>query len=320
MGTSFLKNISAWLSLGILLMESLSAQTPSDAILMPGRSACVLAGYEIGRFDQYWEGKRLRENQTIATVSRSTFLPMIAVGITGKWDVYAALPYVKTASSEPNGGFFAGASGLQDLMVATKYEFLKKQLGNGELTALASLSFSTPASRYLSDYMPYSLGLGAPELGWRAIGQYKWSNGPYARLTAAYLWRGYTEAERDYYYNNGSRYTAWMDVPSAWNVEAVFGAWLLNNALRLELQYSKLAATSGDDIRPYNAPQPTNRMDMDRMGALAQYYVPFIKGLGLLAYHQRIFNGANAPRMNSSGFGLTWQFNYLNPTPKNHEN
>ena len=55
------------------------AQTPSDALMMPSRRACVLASHDFGKFNQYWEGDLLRQNQTIATVHRNTALPMVAV-------------------------------------------------------------------------------------------------------------------------------------------------------------------------------------------------------------------------------------------------
>ncbi|MBK7607489.1 MAG: hypothetical protein IPI18_09925 [Saprospiraceae bacterium] len=77
---------------------------------------------------------------------------------------------------------------------------------------------------------------------------------------AAIIWR-IRKAERSYYYTNGSYYTPWMDVPNAqdgWYI----GFWTLNNSLQLELSYSGSKSTSGDDIRAYNAAQPTNDIDM----------------------------------------------------------
>ncbi|WP_211361179.1 transporter [Maribacter flavus] len=289
----------------------LLSQTPTDALMMPSRNACVLLSYDMGQFDRYWEGDYLRGNETIATVHRNTFLPMAAISILGDLNLYIGLPYVKTESSEPNGGRFEGANGFQDFMAALKYRALEKQLGKGTLSLLSTVGFSTPATNYLSDYMPYSLGFGAPEFSLRGIAQYDWNNGFYVRGMGGYLWRGYTEAERDYYYNNGSYYSSTMDVPSAWNYEGILGKWFLNYSLRAELSYSAIKSTSGDDVRDYNAAQPTNKVQFERIGAFLQYYIPSIKGLGLVAYHSRVVNGRNTGKMANTGFGLTYQFNYL---------
>ena len=291
--------------------DSLRAQTPSDAIMMPSKNICILMAYDMGDFDRYWEGASLRSNQTIATVDRNTVLPMAAIGIIDDLNFFIGVPYINTESSEPNGGKFTGAHGFQDIGLALKYRAIQKSVGSGELSALASAGFSTPLTNYLSDYMPYSIGAGCPEFSLRAISQYQLSNGFYIRGSLAHLWRGYTEAERDYYYNNGSYYTAWMDVPNAWTYDGILGKWLFDYALKLEFAYTGLASTSGDDIRAYNAAQPTNKVKFDRVGFSAQYYLKSVKGLGFVAYHNRIVNGRNVAKLANTGFGLTYQFNVI---------
>ncbi|WP_201741806.1 transporter [Flagellimonas alvinocaridis] len=287
----------------------LQAQTPSDALMMPSKNICVLFAYDMGSFDRYWEGGYLRSNETIATVDRNTVLPMAAIGILDDLNFYIGLPFISTDSSEPNGGKFTGARGFQDIGFALKYRAVQKTLGNGELSVLTTAGFSTPLTNYLSDYKPYSIGSGAPEFSLRAISQYQLSNGWFVRGSLAHLWRGYTEAERDYYYNNGSYYTAWMDVPNAWTYEGIVGKWFFDYSFKLEFNYTGLDSTSGDDIRAYNAAQPTNKVKFDRIGLSAQYYFKSLKGLGVVAYHNRIIDGRNMPKLSNTGFGITYQFN-----------
>jgi len=287
----------------------LRAQTPSDALMMPYKNICVLFAYDMGSFDRYWEGGYLRSNETIATVDRNTVLPMAAIGILDDLNFYIGLPFISTDSSEPNGGKFTGARGFQDIGFALKYRTIQKTLGNGELSVLTTAGFSTPLTNYLSDYKPYSIGSGAPEFSLRAISQYQLSNGWFVRGSLAHLWRGYTEAERDYYYNNGSYYTAWMDVPNAWTYEGIVGKWFFDYSFKLEFNYTGLDSTSGDDIRAYNAAQPTNKVKFDRIGLSAQYYFKSLKGLGVVAYHNRIIDGRNMPKLSNTGFGITYQFN-----------
>lgn len=285
--------------------------------MMPGGEACVLLAYDHGSFNEYWEGSLLRSNQTIETVNRRMILPMAAVGITDRLNFYVGLPHVKTWSSEPNGGRFRGAAGFQDIILALKYQAVKAEMGKGVLSAFGSLGFSTPATNYLPDYLPYSIGMGAPELAYRGIAQYRLHSGLYLRAGLGYLWRGYAQAERDYYYNNGSYYTDWMDVPSAWSIDGALGWWLLDNSLQIELSYAGQRSTSGDDIRAYNAAQPTNRVHFDRMGLQLQYFTPFVKGLGIIAYHNRILSGRNAPKMNNTAVGLTYQFAFFTKKENN---
>lgn len=284
------------------------AQTPTDALMMNKRELCFALMYEYGSWDQYWEGTYLRSNATVATLNRNMLIPMVAIGITDKVNLIATLPYVETHSSEPNGGRFAGAKGFQDLGLALKTELLDQQIGKGKLSLLTTLGFSTPTTNYLSDYRPYSIGNGTHELNFRGIAQYQWDQGIYVRGSLAHLWRGQTKAERDYYYNNGSYYTPWMDVPNAWNYDGVLGIWMLENALRMEVNYMGLRSTSGDDIRRYNAGQPTNKVDVDQLGFFSQYYFKKLKGLGVLGYYSQIVHGRNMGKFSSFGLGATYQF------------
>ncbi|MDR7128859.1 hypothetical protein J2X69_001191 [Algoriphagus sp. 4150] len=300
--------------IGVFCMPYLSlAQTPTDGLMMPKGDICFLFNFEYGQFDHYWEGETLRKNGTIAKVQRRTAMVMAAYGITRRLDAYVGLPYVSTNSTTPNGGKFAGASGIQDLTLGLKYEALRYKGEKGELSAFGSVVFSTPVSNYLSDYQPYSIGIGAPQIDWRGIVEYEWNSGLYLRGNGAYIWKGYTQAEREYYYNDGSYFTSWMDVPSAWTYEAVVGKWFMNKSLRAEFSYNSSISTSGDDIRAYNAPQPTNKVNMDRVGVFAQYFFTNPKGLGLVAAYSRVINGRNAPELSVFSAGVTYQFGLFSP-------
>jgi hypothetical protein len=299
------------LTLGILFSFACNqsvAQTPADAIMMKHKEFCVALTYDYGSWDQYWEGTTLVTNGNIGTLIRTTSTPMVTYGIIDKLNFLISTPYVKTKST---GGQLAGAEGFQDLSLALKYEAFNKKIGSGKLAVLTTGMYSTPMTNYLSDYMPYSLGLGTNEVTFRAITQYEHESGFYARGALAFQWRGTTEVERDYYYNNGSYYTAYMDVPNALNYHGVIGVWLLDYSLRLEASYVGLKSTSGDDIRKYNSPQPTNKIEFDQVGFLSQYYFKKnMKGLGLLAYYTHMFNGRNMGQFSNLGGGVTYQFNF----------
>jgi hypothetical protein len=286
----------------------LVAQTPTDAVMMKQRESCFAIVYDRGSWDHYWEGSTLRINQNVGTLVRRTVTPMITIGLHNKLNLIISAPHVKTESKEPNGGYQNGAKGFQDLGLALKGELFKKKIWKGNFSALTNIGFSTPLTNYLSDYMPYSLGFGATEWSLRGIVQYKMEMGVYVQASAAHLWRGQTEIERDYYYNNGSYYTNLMDVPNAWNFNAAAGIWLLKNALKIEASYFSLKSTSGDDIRKYNAGQPTNKVEIGQVGFNSQYYIKQVKGLGVMAYYSKIISGRNMGEFSNFGLGLTYQF------------
>jgi len=302
------KLIRSVLVLALLYLYALTpvrAQMPFDEIMMPKGEVCFAAIYENSRWNQYWEGAFLRENANIGTFTRQMAMPMVAFGLSKKLNLIASLPYVSTQAS---GGTQAGQSGLQDLSVSLKADWLKKRLGPGRLLLLNNVHFSIPVGKYLSDYMPFSIGAGAPEIGLRTITGYKFDNGLILRAAAAYLWRGQTPIERDYYYQEGSVYASVMEVPDALNIHAAIGYWTLDKRLRIEGTFMLLDCLSGDDIRAYNRPQPTNKMETSQVGIWTQYYIKGDRGLGAIAYVNHTLSGRNVGKANTIGLGLTYQF------------
>jgi hypothetical protein len=281
------------------------AQLPWDEIMMGRGEICAALMYEHSSWNRYWEGSYLRENANIGTFTRQMGMPMIAMGLTKKINIITSLPYVSTKAS---GGTQVGQSGIQDLSISAKVDWLQKQLGPGRLLFLTNAHFSKPIGNYLSDYMPFSIGFGAPEFGLRGTGAFKMDNGLVFRAAFAYLWRGQSEIERDYYYQDGSVYSSFMNVPDALNIHAAIGYWAFDNRLRLEATYMSLNCLNGDDIRSYNRPQPTNKTEVSQVGAWAQYYINSERGLGALAYINQTISGRNMGKATTIGVGLTYQF------------
>ncbi|TVP53086.1 MAG: transporter [Mongoliibacter sp.] len=290
--------------LGISHFKS-NAQTPWDEVMMEKGEICAALIYEHSSWDQYWEGTYLRENANIGTFTRQMGMPMIAMGLTQNVNIIASLPYVST---NPSSGTQVGQRGIQDLSISVKVNWLQKQMGKGNLLFLTNTHFGRPMGNYLSDYMPFSIGFGAPEIGLRGIGAFKLDNGLVFRAGLAYLWRGQTEIERNYYYENGSVYSQYMNVPNALNFHAAIGYWALENRLRLEATYMSLNCLTGDDIRSYNRPQPTNKTEVSQVGAWAQYYIKADRGLGALVYFNQTISGRNMGNATTLGLGLTYQF------------
>ncbi len=289
---------------------ALKAQTSTDALMMNKKEICFAFMFDQGKWDQYWEGTTLISNENIGTFTRNTYMPMVAYGITGKLNVILATPYVKTKS---DGGQLAGVQGFQDVSIALKYQAFKKDFDKNNISAFAVGQFGTPMTNYLSDYMPYSLGLGTQELIGRVIGQYEFDNKVYFRASAAFVWRGQTEVERPYYYANGSYYTTFMDVPSAVNYQVALGGWLVKHRLRLDAGYTVLNCLDGDDIRRWNVPQPTNKMEVSQASFFAQYYftnIEQLKRFSLMASYNQVLAGRNMGKSTNIGGGITYQLTF----------
>jgi hypothetical protein len=55
-------------------------------------------------------------------------------------------------------------------------------------------------------------------------------------------------------------------------------------------------------------PQPTNKVDFDRVEGFAQYYFKTNGGFGLIASYQKAISGRNMGQFSGYGLGITYQF------------
>ncbi|MBK7872013.1 MAG: transporter [Saprospiraceae bacterium] len=296
------------LTTGIIIsgtLQPLEAQTPTDAEMMGKGQICIAALYMHDTWNEYWEGTLKRDNQNVGTLTRQTVMPMFSLGLIKGLNVIVALPWVKT---EASGGQVAGADGIQDFGIWIKATALDKTIGAGRLTLHGVAGFSTPASNYLSDYAPFSLGFGCTEGSLRSILQYQIGTGPYLRAQAGYHLRGHSTIERDYYYTTQGYYTDKVNMPNAITYGAVLGTKLFNKNLKIEVAYDGLNSLGGHDIRRQEVGFPSNKMIFTRIGAGLQYFFPNIKGLGILANGNYILTGRNVGQSTALTGGITYQF------------
>ncbi len=305
--------LNKWLSMlavcTVLAIPISRAQTPTDAIMMEKGQLCVAAIYGHDTWDEYWEGTYKRSNGNIGTLTRQSVTGMFSLGITDRINVLGALPWMKTSSS---AGFFHGVQGIQDWGVWVKARAIDFKVGPGTLGFYPVLGLTGPASNYLPDYLPFSLGLGAVEASGRGILIYELDMGLYVRAHAAYHVRGNTTIERDYYYipGSGGVYSDQVDMPNVSSFGATLGALLLNNNLKVEATYDGMNTLGGADIRPHDMPFPSNNMDMTRAGLSLQYYIPLGNGhiLSVIAGGSQVLTGRNVGQSTAFMGGLTYQF------------
>lgn len=294
----------------------MQGQTPWDALLMDKNELCIAGMYDRASFNEYWEGRNLVVNENIGTLQRSSYIPMIAYGIKKNLNIITMLPYISTQST---GGQLAGVSGFQDLSLFLKWKYLDTNIGSSSLKAFVTGGGSLPVSNYITDYMPYSIGMGAPELMIRAIVEYQTASGLYIRAAGGHVWRGYTTIERDYYYQNGSYYSSYMNVPNAWSIHGALGWAGLDGRLRIEGTYWSFRCRSGDDIRSWYRPQPTNKTAFDQIGAFVQYYFKSLPSVSVIGYYNQMIDGKNIGKFSNFTLGATYQF-YTHNNPHKVKN
>src|SRR2546422_9482949 len=141
------------------LAASARAQTLDDGLLMPRGALGTGSFYAHESWSQYWEGTLKRDNGNIGTVTTQSVTWVAGCGVTARLSVMALLPYVWTRATQ---GPLQGMHGLQDLTLAAKYRLLSTPFTNrGTLRAMVVGAAGIPASNYVPDFLPLSIGLAS---------------------------------------------------------------------------------------------------------------------------------------------------------------
>src|SRR6188768_3531213 len=110
----------------VLLMLSVSintsAQTSTDGLMMGKNLFCTGFMYTNDKWTDYWEGELKRDNGNIGSITTQSLMYYGVYGITGKLNVIAMVPYIKTEASQ---GTLHSMEGVQDLTIGLKYNFLR---------------------------------------------------------------------------------------------------------------------------------------------------------------------------------------------------
>ena len=276
------------------------AQMPNDAIYMSKNTACLALSYNHSAWDKYWENKMLRENLNIGTHTTQSAMAMLAVGVTKDLNVIVGLPYVWTQTSAGN---LKWQNGLQDASAWIKYRFLNKS----GLSLHAILGGSIPASNYIPDFLPMSIGMQAKTATGRFMASYRHQTGIYITSSAAYVLRSKIKIDRDSYQADGRVYnTNEVSVPNAYDFSGRLG--YLKKGIQAEGFIEHGACDGGDYIRRNDMPFPTNNMKATHVGVYAKFQP---KNFGVNARASHVISGSNAGQSTAFSVGVLYQFKYL---------
>lgn len=290
--------VAAWAMVQLTVLPAL-AQMPNDAIYMAKNTACLAVSYSNASWDHYWENSMKRQNLNIGKHTTQSVMPMLAVGVTKNLNVIATLPYVWTQASAGN---LRWQRGLQDASLWLKYRFINQS--GFSLHAIAGGSI--PASNYIPDFLPMSIGIQCKTATARLLASYRHKSGVYMTAHASYIFRSNINIDRDSYLADNKLYDGHkVSVPNAYDGAVRLG--YLKKALQAEAYTEFGACDGGDYIRRNDMPFPTNNMKSTTVGVYAKYQP---KNIGVNARAAYVVNGTNVGQTTAFMAGILYQFRY----------
>jgi hypothetical protein len=284
----------------LIAPATMRAQTIDDGMLLPRRALATGIIYAHEDWSQYWEGTLKRTNGNIGTVTTQSGTWTAGYGVTDRLSVMAMLPYVSTQASQ---GPLHGMNGVQDFMLAAKYQVLTTPLTDrGTLRAMVVGAAGIPASNYTPDFQPLSIGLASRQFSGRFILNFQARKGWFLNGSAAYTWRANVKLDRPAYYTNGQLYlTDEVAMPDL--VDYSIGAGFQQGRVCIPVSFSQHRTLGGGDIRRQDMPFVSNRMDFGRIDGRVIYR-------GMFFGASRIVSGRNVGQTTAVTGGLFYTFHF----------
>jgi len=286
---------------------SLEAQTIDDSVMMPRKALCIGLYYTHDSWDEYWEGTLERQNGNIGTVTTEAVSWMGNYGITDRLNVIAMLPYVWTEASQ---GVLSGMSGVQDATPAVKYQVLDTPFtGAGAMRAIAVGSASTPASDYVADFLPMSIGLGSSSVAGRLTLSFHAKRGWFLDGSGAYTWRGNVGLDRSSYYTDGQLFLSdEVAMPDVFDYR--ISAGYRSRRFNIPVSFIQQFTRGGGDIRRQDMPFVSNNMDYSRVEASAQYWHGNARNLGVQLGAAYTVDGRNVGQATTLLAGILYTIHF----------
>jgi hypothetical protein len=282
-------------------------QTYTDGLMMPKGDLCTGFMYVHDQWTDYWEGTLKRHNDNIGTITTQTGMWIGTYGINDRVNVLATLAYVKTHATQ---GTLRDMEGLQDLSLGVKYNFVKIKNDLFTFKAFGSVSYAMPVTDYTPDYLPLSIGSASKRVMWRANAYFRLEQGWFANVSGGYTWRSNVDMDRPSHWANGELVNsneAW--VPNQFDLFGALG--FHKGAIQAQVQYSGLRTRHGDDIRRQAMPEVSNQMNFGKIGALAMYYVPVVKGLAVRGSIDYTVSGRNVGQSTTLLAGVLYTIHFM---------
>ena len=287
-----------------LFLQKITAQTESDALMIPKDYFCAGGMFTHSNWKDYWEGTFKRDNGNIGNLTKNTYAFVANYGIADKLNLLISVPYVTTKSS---AGTLKGQKGVQDLSLALKCLAFQTELGKSILSAFAIATGSVPLSDYEPDFLPMSIGLHSKSAAIRGLVNYQ-SGGLFIAGAGQYIRHGNITIDRDSYYTTRLIYSSTVNIPDVTNFILSTGYRSLRfNAEAIMMQSNTLG---GFDIRKNDMPFPGNKMNFKTAGVLFKYSFDSRTGLELTAGGNYVLSGRNVGQATTFFGSLLYIFDF----------
>jgi hypothetical protein len=289
-----------------LLLGSLfaNAQTEIDGIMMSKNQLCTGAVYQYSAWNNYWEGSFKRDNQNLGTVSNNNISVNANYGLSDKLNVIVSLPYV---NSKASAGTLKGQDGLQDFSATVKYMPIEKTIGGATYSLYTIAGISIPATNYVADFLPLSIGSQSRTGTFRLMGDYQRGHF-FTTLSGAYLKRAKITIDRNAYFTTEMIYSNEVVMPDVINLNFRMG--YRSNRLIAEAIVDNQVTQGGFDITKNNMPFPSNAMNAFKVGVHTKYTFPKKEALSLVGGFNRVLDGRNVGQTNAVYAGLFYIINF----------
>jgi hypothetical protein len=280
----------------VAFLQSASAQTETDALMIPKNYFCAAGIYTHNSWDKYWEGAFKRENLNLGTISSNVYAVGGNYGLSNRINLLFMVPYIKSNAS---AGTLRGQNGVQDISLAFKWMAVKEEVGSGLLSLHAIASGNIPLRKYQVDYLPLSIGMQSKSIALRALVNYQ-TGRFFIAGAGQYIRKDNITIDRDSYYTTEMHYTNQVAMPNATNF--LFSTGYRSLKFNAEATLTKVTTIGGFDITKNNMPFPSNKMNATMAGGVFKYMLQSVPGLEFTAGGNYVFNGRNVGQ-NTSLFG-----------------
>ncbi|HEX6431781.1 MAG TPA: hypothetical protein VF008_29020 [Niastella sp.] len=279
-------------------MQSVTAQTDFDAIMMTKNNFCIGPMYAYSSWKNYWEGTLKRENLNLGTVSSHMVSVMGNYGLSNKLNILFGVPYISTKTS---AGTLHKQRGIQDGSLWLKWMPIERKIGKGDLSIYGIAGASVPLTNYVADYLPLAIGVRSKTVSLRAMGDYQVGKF-YVTASGTYMFRSNIKIDRDAYYTTEMHYTNEVSMPDVitYNIRTGYRQPNLIAEVFLDNQITQ----GGFDITRNNMPFPSNQMNATRLGIWVKHELQVIQGLSLIATGNYVVTGRNMGQATTVGGGI----------------
>jgi hypothetical protein len=280
----------------LMLACTVSAQTETDALMIPKNYFCAAGIYTHNTWDHYWEGTFKRDNANLGNISSNVYAIGGNYGLSNRINLLFMIPFVKSNAS---AGTLRGQDGIQDISLAFKWMAVRQEVGSGLLSLHAIASGAIPVGKYQSDFLPLAIGMQNKSIALRGLLNYQVGRF-FVAGAGQYVRKDNVTIDRDSYYTTEMHYTNKVAMPNATN-------FLLSSGYRslkfnAEATFIKITSLSGFDITKNNMPFVSNRMNATMVGGVFKYMFQSIPGLEFTGGGNYVVSGRNIGQ-NTSLFG-----------------